>query len=173
MTTIIPFLPSNLAAPTFPVTLDGGSYQVTVTWNVSAQRYYINIYDNTGNWILTTAMIQSPPSRAVNGLVYDPLRLVMTVELVAPPFWPVPIGSLGTFSPPGTVVDYYLENFDPASLNAKWRCLHIDDVYFSFPLATNPGQINVLGSVSQYANMVGGTFDSTLIYRNGAFEVNP
>lgn len=173
MSTIIPFLPSNLFVPTFPVTLDGQDYEITVTWNVSAQRYYVNVYATDGTWIVTVPMVQSAPARAVNGLVYDPLRLVMTVELVAPPDWPVPIGSLGTFSPPGTVVDYYLENFDPAVLNAKWRCLHINDVYFSFPLATNPGQINVLGSVSQYINMVGGLFDSTLIYRNGAFEVNP
>lgn len=173
MTTIIPFLPSNLFVPKFPVVLDGQNYTVTVTWNVSAQRYYVNVYDNVGNWIVTVPMTQSPPSRAVNGLSYDPLRRVMTVELVAPPFWPVPIGSTGTFSPAGTIVDYYLENFDPTSLNAKWRCLHINDTFFSFPLEQNPGEINLLGSVSQYMNMVGGLFKSTLIYRNGAFEVSP
>ena len=173
MTTIIPFLPSNLFTPKFRATLDGNDYDIKITWNVSAQRYYVNVYDLSGNWTVTVPMIQSPPARAVNRLVYDPLRLVMTVELVAPPFWPVPIGSTGTFSPPGTIVDYYLENFDPTVLNAKWRCLHINDTYFSFPLDTNPGQINILGSVSRYLNMVEGLFTSTLIYRNGAFEVNP
>jgi hypothetical protein len=173
MTTIIPFLPSNLFAPNFTVTLDGSPYNVIVTWNISAQRYYINIYGSNGTWVITVPLFQSPPARAVNGLVYDPLRRVMTVELVAPPLWPVPIGSTGTATPPGTIVDYTLENFDPALLNTKWRCLHINDTFFSFPLVNNPGQINILGSVSRYLNMVSGLFDSTLIYRNGAFEVSP
>ena len=173
MTTIIPFIPGSIRAPSFTATLDGDDYVVTVTWNVSAQRYYLNIYDSDNTWILTVPMFQSPPSRGVNGLTYDPLRLVMTVELVAPPYWPVPIGSTGTFSPPGTMVDYWLENFDPAVLNAKWRCLHINDQFFEFPLANNPGQINVLGSVGRYLSMVDGLFNSTLIYRNGAFEVSP
>jgi hypothetical protein len=173
MSTIIPFIPSNLFVPTFAVTLDGNSYTVVVTWNVAAQRYYINIYAQDGTWIITVPLIQTPPSRGVNGLSYDSIRRVMTVELVAPPYWPVPIGSTGTFSPPGTMVDYTLENFDPIVLNAKWRSLHINDTYFEFQLADDPGQINMLGSVAQYTNMVGGLFQSTLIYRNGAFEVNP
>jgi hypothetical protein len=173
MTTVIPFLPSNLFKPRFIAAFDGNDYNVEITWNISAQRYYVNVYASDGTWIVTVPLVQSPPSRAVNSLSYDSIRRVMTVELVAPPFWPVPIGSTGTFSPPGTMVDYVLENFDPPVLNAKWRCLHINDTFFSFPLANNPGQINVLGSVGRYLNMVGGLFDSTLIYRNGAFEVNP
>lgn len=174
MTTVVPFIPSNLVAPEFPATFDGNDYRVVVTWNISALRYYINVYDSNGLWIITAPLVQSPPSRGVNGLSYDSLRRVMTVELVAPPFWPVPIGSTGTFSPPGTVVDYYLENFDPVVLNTKWRCLHINDTYFEFPLPDDPGQINVLGSVARYINMLSSVFvTSTLIYRNGAFEISP
>ena len=173
MATIIPFIPSNIQAPTFTANLDGENYRVVITWNVSAQRYYLNIYDQNAVWILTIPLVQSPPGRGVNNLTYDPLRRVVTVELVAPPLWPVPIGSTGTFNTPGTIVDYNLENFDPPVLNAKWRCLHINDTFFEFPLADDPGQINIVGSVSRYISMVGGLFDSTLIYRNGAFEVNP
>src|SRR6516162_9743081 len=173
MTIVIPFLPSNLVAPNFKVTLDNVDYKIIVTWNISAQRYYVNVYGLDGSWVITVPLYQSPPSRAVNSLLYDNLRRVMTVELVAPPLWPIPIGSTGTMTPPGTMVDYYLENFDPTILNVKWRCLHINDTYFEFPLANDPGQINVLGSVGRYLSMVDGIFSSTLIYRNGAFEVSP
>jgi len=173
MTTIIPFLPSNIITPTFIATLDGNDYRVTITWNISAQRYYINIYDQSGVWIITVPLVQSPPARAINSLSYDSLRRVMTVQMVSPALWPVPLGSTGTATPAGMIVDYTLENFDPPVLNAKWRSLHINDTTFSFPLADDPGQINIVGSVSRYLSMVGGVFQSTLIYRNGAFEVSP
>jgi|SRR6516225_2771730 hypothetical protein len=174
MTTVIPFLPSNIKTPTFGATFDGDDYKVTITWNISAQRYYVNVYGSDGSWIIATPLIQSPPSRAVNGLTYDPLRRVMTIQMVDPKYWPVPIGSTGTATPPGTIVDYTLENFDPALLNTKWRSLHVNDTTFSFPLANDPGQINILGSVGRHLDMLNGIFQtSSLIYRNGAFEVNP
>jgi hypothetical protein len=173
MTTIIPFIPSNLLAPRFDVVLDGNNYNVVVTWNISAQRYYVNVYGIDGSWIITTPLVQSPPARAVNSFAYDTIRRIAMVSFVDPSLWPIPLSSAGTLTAPGTMVDYTLENFDPLVLNATWRSLHIDSTNFSFQLADNPGTINILGSVSRYLNMVGGIFQSTLIYRNGSFEVNP
>jgi hypothetical protein len=172
MTTVIPFLPSNLTAPSFVVTLDQDQYKIIVTWNVSAQRYYINVYGLDGSWVVTVPLIQTPPSRAINSISYDILRRVMTVGLVGPIYYPIPLGS--NLTPPGTIVDYTLENFDPPILNQTWRSLHINDNTFSFPLADDPGQINIVGTVARLMNMVGGVFiNSTLAYRNGAFEVTP
>jgi hypothetical protein len=173
MTTIIPFLPSNLFTPTFQVTLDGTNYQVTVTWNVSAQRYYINIYGTDNTWIITVPLIQTPPARGVASVVYDNLRRVMTITMVDPSQWSIPLSAAGTSTPPGTIVDYTLENFTPDVLNGKQRSIHITNTDFSFSLANDPGQVLILGSVSRILNMIGGMFDSTLIYRNGAFEVTP
>jgi hypothetical protein len=171
MTTIIPFIPSNIVIPTFKATFDGDDYKVTITWNISAQRYYVNIYGTDGTWIVTVPLVQTPPSRAIETVTYDILRRVMTMRLVNPLYFPVPIGS--NLTPPGTIVDYTLENFDPPSLNGRQRSLHIDDLTFSFPLADDPGQINVVGSIARYIDMADGIFQSTFIYRNGNFEVTP
>jgi hypothetical protein len=116
-------------------------------------------------------LVQTPPSRAVEQVSYDILRRVMTVTLVNPLYFPVPQGANLTF--PGTIVDYTLENFDPPILNGKQRSLHIDDLTFSFPLADDPGQIQVIGSVARYIDMAEGIFLSTFIYRNGSFEITP
>jgi hypothetical protein len=173
MTTVIPFLPSDLVAPKFKVVLDGNNYDVLVTWNISAQRYYIDLYDLNGNWVVTTPLVQSPPSRSLASFIYNDIQRTATITMVDPSLWPVPLSSAGTLTPPGTMVDYTLENFDPTSLNQTFRSMQINNLSFSFPLANDPGQINILGSVARYINMVGGLFNSTLIYRNGAFEVTP
>lgn len=174
MTTVIPFLPSNLTAPKFVATFDGFTYNVTVTWNVSAQRYYVNIYAQDGTWIVTTPLVQTPPSRNLSSLQYDPFQGIMIAQFVDPSLWPVPLSPAGLATVSGTIVDYTLENFDPSLLNTIWRSLHINSLTFSFPIASDPGQIKVFGSVARYMNMIGGIFQtSTLIYRNGAFEVTP
>jgi hypothetical protein len=174
MTTVIPFLPSNLLAPNFQAMLDGSPYNVIVTWNISAQRYYINIYGYNGAWVITTPLVQTPPARKIQSIVYDINQRAVLVTMVDPSQWPVPLSVAGLNTPPGTIVDYTLENCDPTSLNRTWRSLHINSTSFSFPLASDPGSINILGSVNRLMNMVSGLFQtSTLIYRNGAFEVTP
>ena len=60
--TLIPFLPSPLAAFQFQVTLDLQAYNCVVTWNVFGQRWYVSIYDQEGTRIVTIARISSPPS---------------------------------------------------------------------------------------------------------------
>ena len=172
MTTVIPFLPSNIMAPVFNATLDGNSYKVAVTWNVSAQRYYINIYSSTGVWIITTALVSSPPARAVVATQYDPFLSSVIVTLVDPSQWPIPLG--GPLTNPGEIVDYTLEGFQPNTYNGKFRCLHITNTEFTFPVIADPGPLVVLGRVSRFLNMVDTVFNvSSIIYRNGAFEINP
>lgn len=173
MTTIIPFLPSNLYPPKFRATLDGIDYDVVITWNVAAQRYYVNIYDLDGSWVITVPLIQTPPAREVVDTTYDNLRRVFTVSLADPSTWPVPLPPAGLATPPGTIIIFTLENFTPTSLNGAYKSLHINDTSFSFRLDNDPGQVTIFGTVSRILNMVGGIFNSTLIYRNGAFEVTP
>lgn len=174
MTTVIPFLPSNLVAPKFSVVLDGDPYNVVITWNISAQRYYVNVYGLDGSWLITIPLIQSPPARNIETIKFDPFQQAMIVKFVDPSLWPIPLSKEGVSTDPGTIVDYTLENFDPPFWNTKWRSLHIDPITFSFPMPSDPGEIKIVGTVSRYLNMVGSIFRrSTLIYRNGAFEVTP
>lgn len=60
MTTFVAFVPSLESAPQFQALFDGTPYNVTVTWNLFSQRYYINITDQSGNLILCIALIGSP-----------------------------------------------------------------------------------------------------------------
>jgi hypothetical protein len=61
--TTIPFVPSNTSAPPFQtqVTLDGNSYNLSVAWNVAAQRWYYTLTDQYGDLIYCAALIGSPP----------------------------------------------------------------------------------------------------------------
>ena len=60
MTTVYDFTPTASAPFQFQPTLDGTTYNVIITWNVFGQRYYINIYDLSGNLILCMPFIGSP-----------------------------------------------------------------------------------------------------------------
>ena len=172
MTTIIPFTPSNLVAPKFRIPLDGNDYDLVITWNVSAQRYYINIYDISRRWIITTALVASPPARAVAATVYDPFLNAVVVDIVDPILWPTPLG--GPITKPGTMIDYTMDNFQPGTYNGKYRCLHVNPTRFTFPMLTDPGPLVVLGRVNRLLNMIDTVFTtSTLVYRNHCFELNP
>lgn len=172
MTTIIPFIPSNLVAPSFRAVFDGVDHNVIITWNVSAQRYYVNVYTSNGAWVITIPLFASPPGRAAANAVYDPFLNAVIVDLVDPSLWPCPLA--GPITKPGTIIDYTLENFQPLTYNGRFRSLHINSQRFSFPIDFNPGQLVVLGQVSRYLNMIESVFQtSSMIYRNGSFEINP
>jgi hypothetical protein len=174
MTTVIPFIPSNIITPKFNVLLDNTNCTITVTWNVSAQRYYINVYSTDGTWIITTPLVSCPPARSVNSVNWDSTRRVLNVQMVDPSFWPVPLASGALAIPSGTIIDYTLEGFQPATYNGLFRGLQIDEITFSVPMDTDPGQVVVMGNVNRLMNMVQSIFQtSSLVYRNGAFEVNP
>jgi hypothetical protein len=172
MTTIIPFLPSNIMTPVFNAVLDGNNHKIAVTWNISAQRYYVNVYDFNGTWIITVPLISTPPARAVKSTQYDPFLNAVVVELVDPSRWPVP--TTGPVTKPGTMIDYTLEGYQPDTYNGKFRCLHINDTMFTFPMDTDPGPLIVLGRASRMLSMIDTVFKtSSMVYRNGAFEINP
>lgn len=60
-TTYTAFQPSPLTPFTFQPVLDGQSYNLTVTWLLGGNRYYVNLYDQSGDWIFTLPLIGSPP----------------------------------------------------------------------------------------------------------------
>ncbi len=175
MTTVIPFVPSNLATPSISMNLDGNDYNVTVTWNVAAQRYYINIYDvSDGSWVVTVPLVSSPPGRKVTSAVYNSLRNVVTVEMEDPIIMPVPLAIAEIAIPPGTMIDYTLLGFTPDIYNGKYRCLHIDKTTFTIPVTADPGPAVILGTVNRMLNMIEPLFTfSSLVFRNGSFEINP
>jgi hypothetical protein len=73
MTTYVQFNPSQFANFQFNPTLDGTTYVATCTWNLYAPRYYINIYDNSGNLIVTNPVVASLDDFDIN-LVFGYFR---------------------------------------------------------------------------------------------------
>jgi len=59
-TTYVDFNPSLTSNFIFQPTLDGNVYTAIVNWNVFGQRYYLNLYDLSGNLVLCIALIESP-----------------------------------------------------------------------------------------------------------------
>lgn len=174
MTTIVPFIPSNIKPYTFPVELDGVNHSITITWNVSAQRYYVNVYRTDGSWVITIPLIMSPPSRTIDSIKFNPFQLVLEIQMVPPNLWPIPLSPGGLGTAPGTIIEYTLEGFNPTTYNGKYRGTHINGTLFTVPMAINPGSITIMGYVSRKLNMLASVFQtSTFIYRYGAFEINP
>lgn len=60
--TTIAFTPNNNSSPPFSttVTLDNVSYSLNVTWNISGQRWYASLVDQSNTPIWTGALIGSP-----------------------------------------------------------------------------------------------------------------
>lgn len=65
MTTFYNFQRSALAAFQFSATLDDALYSCLVTWNLSGQRFYLNVHDADQNLILCKAVVGSPTPRAL------------------------------------------------------------------------------------------------------------
>ncbi len=164
MTTYTPFRPSNITAPRVTVVLDYQDTTLVVTWNVAAQRYYVNMYTLDGVWVVTTPLVETSRSMLVKSLLYDAPRNRMVGRLVA-----------FMWRPAGQIVDYTLENFSPSTLNGPRQCLRLsaNEGDFAYPINQDPGQVTALGSVGRYHNMAAGYFNSTLIYRDGQFETSP
>lgn len=163
MTTVVDFQPSSTATPPFQfqATLDGAQYNVTCTWNVFGQRWYVNVYDLSGNLIVARSMVGS--GAKIQG-VLTWANWTATAALQSP--HNVPIGSVANIDVSGTGLSY----------DGSWRALAVDAQTLTFTLQTDPGQYGVTGNVSQDVNLVGGYFQtSTLVYRSGTqqIEVTP
>jgi len=133
-----------------------------VSWNVAAQRYFINLYTLDGVWICTVPLVETSTGQPVLAMVYDDTQGVLVATMQSP-----------MHRPAGQIVRYTLEGFVPDVINGQRDCLTLVDQRFQFS-ADDPGVITVMGHASRYANMVAGYFQySTLIFRNGQFETNP
>jgi Domain of unknown function (DUF6983) len=163
MTTYVPFSPPPDAPQQFPVTLDGAAYTAVITWLYWSQRWYVNLFDGNGNRVFTLPMIESPQPAPLASLVWDPFGYVTaTVD---------PIVYL-----PGSVVRYTIAGASPDGYNGTFDCVVQNPTTFTYPLATDPGQMTRAGTFCQEAPISAGYFStSTLIWRpsSGNFEINP
>lgn len=66
MTSFVAFQPTAIEPFQFNATLDKQTYSVLITWNLSGQRYYINIHDQDQNLIISRPMTESPDGFALS-----------------------------------------------------------------------------------------------------------
>jgi len=162
MTTFYQFAPSNVKAPSFRPTFDGQQYIVTIIWNVSSQRYYINCSDLAGNLIFFIPIINSDTNIEIFSFEWDAIetRIIATTKI--PHTFPV-----------GEIVFVSIVGCTPTTFNGTGNVLILNETQFTFTYPQDPGQYAFGGSVGFLINMTEGYFDSSLVYRDGSFEVTP
>lgn len=163
MTTIIPVAFSSQQAPSVSVTLDGEQYNLTMTWNLYGQRYYVNCSDLQNNLIFSLPLIGSPDGLTIQSLTWE--AGVVTVETDLPPGYR-----------PGTTVRLTVANAVPEAYNGVYDMLVTDSTKLTYELAENPGTATGPGILNTDINLAGGYFEtSTLVWRTSAsqLEVNP
>jgi hypothetical protein len=159
--TYIDFVPSNVNAPEFQVTLDEQIYNVIVTWNLYAQRYYINLYTLDGILVVSKAMVGSPIGSNIENVQWTPGSI--TVETQQP-------HGLALYA---TVI-VTISGMVPEAYNGTYEAFVTSRDTISYAASSDPGAMVTPGTLSQNINLVAGYFNaSSLVYRqaNNQFEI--
>ena len=162
MTTFINFVPSQVIAPSFQVTLDDNLYTASVEWMLFPQRYFLRITGLSGVLVLFTALVGSPLGNNIAAISWANGKV--TITTVDPHFFRV-----------GQIVNLTIVGVVPAAYNGIIQAFVTGRNTFTFALAANPGVATTLGSVQRNINLVAGLFTSTMVYRtvNQQFEITP
>lgn len=162
MTTFFQFVPSLKRAPAFMPTFDGAQYSVTVVWNISARRFYVNCKDLSGNLIFMVPLIINPDPIELVSISYDPQNHRVVAQTIIPHGFPI-----------GSVVNGNIVGCVPNGYNGSGLMSILSKTEIIYPMLNNPGQPALLGVFDYLISMTKGYFISTLVYRNGNFEVSP
>jgi hypothetical protein len=162
--TVYSFVPSTKSPPQFQPTLDGQQYLVQVIWGLFGQRYYVKCSTIQGVLIFFLPLIESPGGQAIESLVWDePSGLVKGATSIPHGFRL------------GATVALTVSGAAPVVYNGQQLVFITGPSSFEFPLApgADPGAATIAGSLSFNISLTAGYFNSTMVYRNDAFEVNP
>jgi hypothetical protein len=143
-------------------TLDGQQYNIQVIWNISAQRFYLNCQSIFGTLIFMVPLVINPDPIEIASLTYDNFNQRVVVKTVAPHNFPI-----------GEVINASIINCVPTTYNGSGLLFVLSETEIVVPMSQDPGQATILGAVDYLISMTKGYFISTLIFRNGNFEVNP
>jgi hypothetical protein len=162
MTTYFQFLPNNRQAQSFMPTFDGALYNVTIYWNIAAQRYFVNCKDISGTLIFMVPLVGNMPPFQIKSLEYDPQNQRVVAQVDTQYYLRI-----------GRVISANVINCVPSQYNGSGFLYVLSPNQIQYPLATDPGPATVLGVIDYLISMTKGYFQSTMIFRNGYFEVNP
>lgn len=163
MTTLFPFTPRTVPpAPSFQPTLDGNVVTVTLNVNQFGQRYYAFCVDQTNTIIFNAPLVESPAAVPIETLTFDLNSLTATVMLVNPHAYAL-----------GATVKLTIAGATPVAWNGTFLMLATGPSTLTFSLSNAPGVMITPGSLSYLISICEGFFNSTLVFRNNQFEVNP
>ncbi len=160
--TYFPFTPSNKSAPQFQPTFDGLQFTVIVTWSLFGQRFYVNCYALDGSLQFALPLIESNAGLTIEALAFSLPSGLVTLTTATPHGYAL-----------GTLVNLTVAGCAPDAFNGAFQCAVASPTTLTYPLASDPGAASVFGSISYLISMTAGYFDSTLVFRNGQFEVSP
>jgi hypothetical protein len=163
MTSYYPFVRSNSRAPSFLATFDGSGYTITILWNVSAQRYYVNCTDTNNVLVFMVPLVETLIGFPIETLYWDIDNEVVIATLVAPQY---------DFKP-GEIVNISIIQAVPTGYNGNGMATFINETTFTYPMKVNPGPMHQAGVVQYLISLTKGYFNSTLVFRNMQFEVTP
>jgi hypothetical protein len=164
MTVFYDFTQNTQAPFQFQPTFDGQVYNVILTWNLFGQRYYFNIFDLSGNFVVALPVIASPV--ALN---------VQDIEWGSPHSGSVKITTINPHGRKiGNVALLTVSGMSPDAYNGTYLMNVSGPNTLIYNLAQNPGQATALGTVGHNINLLAGYFTTTMIFRDGTsqFEVN-
>lgn len=168
MTTYVPFRPTPSAPFKFSAVLDGDTYDVTVTWNLFGQRWYVNVYQLDGTLVVAIPRIGSEHSQQLTALSWGTLTNVGLATGSA-------LGSINV--PVGRMTEFTISGVTPSGYNVvNAPCLITGPNTFTYELAADPGgPATILGGFGHDVSLVSGYFASTLIWRetDNNFEISP
>lgn len=161
MPTYYPYVASPAAPFSFQPTLDGAQYLATIRWNLFGQRRYLFLTQLDGTPVVTTPVIESPPSLTLASLSWANGAVTAVTAL------PHNFQS-------GSTVALTVSGCVPATYNAQTQAFVPDHQTLTYPLIGDPGPATMLGVADWVVNIVAGYFTtSSLVFRNGQFEVTP
>lgn len=166
MTTFTDFVPSSIKPFQFQLTLDGASYTLVVTWGLAGQRWYVNLYDQTGIIVFYLPLIGSSNAMAIESLTWSATTHLVTATTSRPHGLEL-----------GTVVTLTISNVFPSAYNGIINLMPIGSRVLTYYRATEPGgDATIQGTIGRDINLGAGYLKtSTLVFREATqqFEVSP
>jgi hypothetical protein len=162
MTIYYQFIPSKSNAPSFMPTFDGQQYNVSIVWNISAQRFYVKCMTLQGALVFLVPLVNSNPPIEITSFVWDEFNARVVATTAKSHGMPI-----------GQVININIINTVPSAFNGSGLGFVLSDNQIVYPMQQNPGQATMLGVLDMFISMTKAYFQSTLVFRNMVFEVTP
>lgn len=141
--TFLDFTPSILAPFSFQPTFGTDQYVVVVTWNVSGQRFYVNVYDLSGDLIVCRGLVETGPVSLAT-IIWDGVSTATAT--LGPPH----------YVPPGAVASIWVSRTG-SGFDGGQTALSTGPYTLTFPLVSDPGVAQPASGAVQFPlNLVDG-----------------